>query len=580
MNFLKTITNRSVSILVVLLFLTAFSVFAQTTSFTYQGRFTDTSVSQPTSGTYNMQFALFDAVSGGTQVGTTITNPSVQVTSGVFTVALDFGANSFPGADRFLEINVYNTATSSYLTLTPRQQVTSVPYSVRTLSAGSADSLSSACVGCVDDAKINTVSGSKVTGTVGLTNGGTGATTAANARTNLGLGTLATVSPTGTANSTTYLRGDNTWATFSGLTGTGTTNYHTKFTGASTIGNSLIQDNGTNLSVNIAPSASIMAYFFKQQLTINGDGQHTLMGYRTRDSQNDGTSYSQNAANTGVAGNNFWGDLYTFGVGGWSYNDYTRTGGVIGAEIYGTYWGSLGYRNSASTNFGVYGSSAYSSGTGATNSDKQGIGGGFYGGMIGSWSRGEVIGSVSMGEMFATYNVGNVYTSGFTADVVNVTADNGVGTERVAAYTVTSPELKVYDNGSAKIDGESVFVPFSKSYAGMLSDVPNVTVSAVGSPAQLYIKSITKEGFVVAAASGTVNANFGWIAVGNRVDAEKAKALPTQLANDQFDNQLKDAMFNENNKEDSGKAIWWDGKNIRTDKAPEPQKAAKTEVQP
>lgn len=35
------------------------------------------------------------------------------------------------------------------------------------------------------------------------------------ARTNLGLGTLATISPTGTANATTFLRGDNAWTTVS-----------------------------------------------------------------------------------------------------------------------------------------------------------------------------------------------------------------------------------------------------------------------------------------------------------------------------------------------------------------------------
>ena len=65
---------------------------AQTTAFTCQGRFTDSTVVQPTNGVYNMQFALFDAVAGGNQIGSTITVPAVSVVNGIFTVPLDYTA--------------------------------------------------------------------------------------------------------------------------------------------------------------------------------------------------------------------------------------------------------------------------------------------------------------------------------------------------------------------------------------------------------------------------------------------------------------------------------------------------------
>ena len=107
-----------------LLFLTFIAVlilngaaFAQITEFTYQGRLTDSGTLQ---STYQMRFRLFDAVSNGGQVGATLTNPSVAVSSGVFTVSLNFGAAAFDGTDRFLEIAVKRTTADPFTILTPR----------------------------------------------------------------------------------------------------------------------------------------------------------------------------------------------------------------------------------------------------------------------------------------------------------------------------------------------------------------------------------------------------------------------------------------------------------------------------
>ena len=123
----------------VTIFLIFASVQAQSTSFTYQGRLADSGT--PTNGNYDLQFALWNSSSGGGQVGSTQTINSVAVSNGVFTVNLDFGATSFPGASRFLEIAVRPAGVGSFITLTPRQPITSTPYAVRSLNAATADSV-------------------------------------------------------------------------------------------------------------------------------------------------------------------------------------------------------------------------------------------------------------------------------------------------------------------------------------------------------------------------------------------------------------------------------------------------------
>ncbi len=118
----------------------ALTAAAQTSAFTYQGRLTDAGA--PANGSYDLQFALFDAVSGGTQQGITVTKLGVIVTNGVFTALLDFTSAPFTaGADRYLEITVRNPAGGSAATLAPRQQITSAPTAIQAANAVNAQQL-------------------------------------------------------------------------------------------------------------------------------------------------------------------------------------------------------------------------------------------------------------------------------------------------------------------------------------------------------------------------------------------------------------------------------------------------------
>src|SRR5262245_28306638 len=102
---------------------------AQGTSFSYSGRLSDNG--GPANGSYSLRFALFDAASAGNRTGSMLTNASVLVSNGLFSVALDFGPGVFPGAPRWLEIGVRtNGATIDFTTLIPRQSLLATPYAI------------------------------------------------------------------------------------------------------------------------------------------------------------------------------------------------------------------------------------------------------------------------------------------------------------------------------------------------------------------------------------------------------------------------------------------------------------------
>lgn len=101
-------------------------------SFTYQGQLRKDG--QSFTGACDMRFDLWDAESGGSQVGGAQTLSGVTVAGGMFTVRLNdsgqFGANAFTGDGRWLEASVLCGNDAVYTTLSPRTALSATPYAL------------------------------------------------------------------------------------------------------------------------------------------------------------------------------------------------------------------------------------------------------------------------------------------------------------------------------------------------------------------------------------------------------------------------------------------------------------------
>jgi hypothetical protein len=67
---------------------------AQGTAFTYQGRLNDGGV--PAGGNYDLKFTLYDGLTGGSIVGSPLTNAPVGVSNGLFLSCWTLGRASSP----------------------------------------------------------------------------------------------------------------------------------------------------------------------------------------------------------------------------------------------------------------------------------------------------------------------------------------------------------------------------------------------------------------------------------------------------------------------------------------------------
>ncbi len=130
-------------LLVVIVAVAPAEAVAQTaagTGFTYQGQLVQSGVE--VDGDADFVFQLYDAATGGNQIGSDLFRYAVPVEQGVFSAELDFGASAFTGDARFLQIQVRTPSTGAggtepYDTLLPRQELTPVPYAIHALNSAS-----------------------------------------------------------------------------------------------------------------------------------------------------------------------------------------------------------------------------------------------------------------------------------------------------------------------------------------------------------------------------------------------------------------------------------------------------------
>lgn len=112
---------------------TPLSAQAVTSTFTYQGRLQD--AGQPANGLFDLKFQLFLTSSAPTTSFPDVLLEDVPVQNGVFSVALNFGANAFDGQQRWLAIGVRDGASVGvYDQLGSRQELTATPYALYALN--------------------------------------------------------------------------------------------------------------------------------------------------------------------------------------------------------------------------------------------------------------------------------------------------------------------------------------------------------------------------------------------------------------------------------------------------------------
>ncbi len=442
---------------------------------TFQGKLNE--ADDPANGPFDFQITLYDAASGGSQVGDTLTLNDVPVINGLFTVQLNFGTSAFQGEARWLEIAVRpGESTARYTLLSPRQMITAVPYAL-SLQPGAA-------VNGTNGMIILSLSG----GTIGLSSSGSLYGVYGHSNNEVGRGVVGVASAINGGNVGVYGQSNSGsgygvygWASAGsgyGIGVYGESKNHIGVTGVS------ISDHGRGVVGYVDSASGETVGVFGHSLSNAGRG---VVGYV--DSATGETvgvfGHSLSNAGRGVVGyvDSATGD--TVGVYGYSLSDAGR--GVLGyaaaqdGDTYGI-WG----QSASKYGVGVMGYASATSGDGigvygVTDSQDWGYGGFF-------WGRTTVVGDFS--------------ASGNKSFIIDHPLDPA--NRYLYHFTQESPEVQNVYNGVVTLDEDGLAVVFLPDYFSSLNKAPyRYQLTPIGAPMpNLYIaEEIQENSFTIAGGS-------------------------------------------------------------------------------
>jgi hypothetical protein len=293
-------------------------------------------------------------------------------------------------------------------------------------------------------------------------------------------------------------------------------------------------------------------------LATSGEGDYAVYGYGVVSSSYIGSDYTPYHSLGGVKGLAYWGNPYTFGVAGFSYLDYNRSGGCFGAKQDGTVFGCMGYQSSAGTEYGGYFTSS-TTGAGKSAGTNINTGIGVWGDLFGAEIHGNVYGIYTEGLNYALYAHGDVYRDGLDVHVQN----NG-NSDNLPLYTVVSEDAMVQTCGYATLSNGYCTISFSPSFSETVSQTEPivVTVTPLGNTQGVYLSNIGKNGFtVVENNGGKSSVTVSYIAMGKRAGYENPPVSNEVVASD-YISKLSRGLHNDSDKASQGEGLYYENGNL------------------